>query len=237
MGLNILNMNKLLQIALFCFSISAYACPDIETDLKVEVLSDDIIKLCNDQYIQYFSTEWKIPVAVVEKLEESDFTQTKSQRTNDFRLDPRLSYKDQLNPKQYAKSGYDKGHLAASSDTQDHDTVSQQYLMTNIVPQNPVLNRTTWKNMESFAKDLKKSNYHAKYVISGIVFDNCQVTKTKNGMNIPDKMFKVIAHDRISTVFFIENKTPDSNKIFNYESTLGTVNSNLCKVKIKFQSE
>lgn len=56
-------------------------------------------------------------------------------------------------------------------------------------------------------------------------------------MNIPDKMFKVIAHDRISTVFFIENKTPDSNKIFNYESTLGTVNSNLCKVKIKFQSE
>ncbi len=243
MVLSTLNMRKFLQIILLGLtSVSssialAIDCPDIETQLKVEVQSDDIVKICNDQYIQYFSKEWKIPVAVVEKLEESDFKQNKAHRTNDFRFDSRLSYKDQLNPKQYAKSGYDKGHLAAQSDTSDYDTVSQQYLMTNIVPQDPVLNRTTWKNMETFAKDLRKSNYHAKYVISGIVFDNCEIHKTKNGMNIPDKMFKIIAHDRISTVFFIDNIKPEQNKIFNYESNLGIVNSQLCKVKIKFNPE
>ena len=55
-------------------------------------------------------------------------------------------------PKQYAKSGYDKGHLAASSNTSDYETVSQSYLMSNIVPQNPQLNRGTWKHMENFAK-------------------------------------------------------------------------------------
>ena len=185
MVLSTLNMRKFLQIILLGLtsaspSISkAVECPDIETQLKVEVQSDDIVKICNDQYIQYFSKEWKIPVAVVEKLEESDFKQNKAHRTNDFRFDSRLSYKDQLNPKQYAKSGYDKGHLAAQSDTSDYDTVSQQYLMTNIVPQDPVLNRTTWKNMETFAKDLRKSNYHAKYVISGIIFDNCEIQNKK----------------------------------------------------------
>ena len=56
-------------------------------------------------------------------------------------------------------------------------------------------------------------------------------------MNIPDRMFKIIAHDRISTVFFIGNIKPETSKIFNYEQNLGIVNSQLCKVKIKFNPE
>ena len=76
-------MRKFLQIILLGLSSCAaygaeeFRCPDIETQLKVEVQSDDIVKICNDQYIQYFSKEWKIPVAVVEKLEESDFKKFK----------------------------------------------------------------------------------------------------------------------------------------------------------------
>lgn len=235
-------MKRLIAIvALMFLSTSALAgerleaCPDIETDLSIQVMDkEDIVKLCNDQYISYFSKEWKIPVAVVEKLEESDFSEYRSGRTNDFRLDHRLPPEVQLSPKQYTRSKYDKGHLAASSNTSDHDTVSQSYLMTNIVPQNPQLNRGTWKNMESFAKDLRKSNFQAKYVISGIIFDNCEVTKTVKGMPIPDQMFKVIEHNRISTVFLIDNVTPVSSRIMDYKSTLGQVNEKMCKVKIKF---
>lgn len=234
-------MKKLIAIIAFIFSTSTQAverlevCPDIEKDLSVQVTDkDDIVKICNKEYISYFSKELKIPVAVVEKLEPEDFTDNKAGRTNDFRVDPRIPSRYQLSPKQYVRSKYDKGHLAASSNTSDKRTVSQSYLMTNIVPQDPQLNRGTWKNMESFAKDLRKSNYHAKYVISGVIFDNCEVNKTVRGMPIADQMFKVVAHDRISTVFLIDNVKPTSANIMEYTSTLGVVNSRLCKVKIKF---
>lgn len=53
-------------------------------------------------------------------------------------------------------------------------------------------------------------------------------------MPIADQMFKVVAHDRISTVFLIDNVKPTSANIMDYTSTLGVVNSRLCKVKIKF---
>lgn len=231
-------MRKLLfGLLLGSCSLFSYAeqCPDIETELSVKVTdTNDIVKLCNDQYISYFSKEWRMPVLVVEKLEKGDFKRFKAPRTNDFRLDDRLSYFDQISPKQYTRSGYDKGHLAASSNTSDYETVSQSYLMTNIVPQNPQLNRGTWKHMENFAKDLRKSNSKANYVISGILVDNCRITKHVRGLPIPDQMFKVVAHDRISTVFVIDNITPKSRIIADYTSSLGIVNSRLCKVKIAY---
>ena len=231
------NMKKFFTLMGMFISVNVYAaCPNIEDSLSVQVMDkNDVVRVCNDQYISYFSKEWKLPVAVVEKLETSDFKDV-SERTNDFRLDPRIDYQYQISPKRYTKTGYDKGHLSASSNTSDVDTVSATYYMTNIVPQNPQLNRGTWKNMESFAKDLRKSNYHARYVISGIMFDDCKVTRRK-GLPVPDQMFKVVAHDRISTVFLIDNVKPKSHNIMDYTSTLGTVNSRLCKVKIKFNME
>ena len=231
------NMKKFFTLMGLFVSVNVYAaCPNIEDSLSVQVMDkNDVVRICNDQYISYFSKEWKLPVAVVEKLERSDFKDV-SERTNDFRLDPRIDYNYQISPKRYAKTGYDKGHLSASSNTSDVDTVSATYYMTNIVPQNPQLNRGTWKNMESFAKDLRKSNYHARYVISGIMFDDCKVTRRK-GLPVPDQMFKVVAHDRISTVFLIDNVKPKSHNIMDYTSTLGVVNSRLCKVKIKFNME
>lgn len=227
-------MKKFFTLMGLFVSINVAACPNIEDSLSVQVIDkNDVVRICNDQYISYFSKEWKLPVAVVEKLEHSDFKGT-SGRTNDFRLDPRIDYQYQINPKRYTRTGYDKGHLSASSNTTNHNTVSATYYMTNIVPQNPELNRGTWRYMESYAKDLRKVN--ANYVISGIMFDNCKVTKRK-GLPVPDQMFKVIAHDRISTTFLIDNVKPRSSNIMDYTSTLGVVNSRLCKVKIKFNVE
>ena len=67
----------------------------------------------------------------------------------------------------YTNSGYDRGHLCPSDDrdsTADENRTT--FLLSNIVPQAPTLNRQAWKLLEDYTRDqLSKGN--ECYVIAG----------------------------------------------------------------------
>ena len=75
-------------------------------------------------------------------------------RQDDFRSDgdlPANFYK--VKATDYATTGFDRGHLCPSEDRDSTNTEnSQTFLMTNIMPQSPNLNRITWKDFESFCR-------------------------------------------------------------------------------------
>jgi endonuclease G len=89
-------------------------------------------------------------------------------RSNTFRPDPDLPAQwVQVAPKDYANTGFDKGHMCNSGDrTRDAESNSQTFLMTNMVPQSPKNNEHTWEALERYSRELAAKGDEL-YIVSG----------------------------------------------------------------------
>ena len=171
------------------FSLFAYSESCEVYNVQIQPLHQ-VTKLCNAQYTSYFNPNFKVPELVVEILEPSDFNRVYS-RNGVFTQDKRAL--QSAKPSDYTKSGYDRGHLSAASNTTSSKLIQESFLMTNIAPQSPELNRGLWKILESNAK--AKGHNSRVLVISGVYFNNCLTPKRFNGIAIPDEFFKIIQVD------------------------------------------
>lgn len=67
----------------------------------------------------------------------------------------------------YTNSGFDRGHLCPSADrTANEEDNATTFLMTNIMPQAPNLNRQTWARFEDYCRQLAEAGYEL-YIIAG----------------------------------------------------------------------
>jgi endonuclease G len=67
----------------------------------------------------------------------------------------------------YAGSGFDRGHMCPHSDRAANIEMSYStFVMTNVIPQAPNVNRKAWAQFETYCRDLVKQHNHL-YVISG----------------------------------------------------------------------
>lgn len=91
----------------------------------------------------------------------------------------------------YTNSGYDRGHMVRSEErTKTVDDNKSTFLLTNIIPQRPDLNRGAWLDLERHCESLCKDSTKELFVISGGIFhtDN----EIKDTISIPDSCFKII---------------------------------------------
>jgi len=113
-------------------------------------------------------------------------------RKNDFRPDgalPAAAYK--VRPNDYTGSGYDRGHIAPSADrTRNEADNSATFLMSNMMPQVPELNRGVWGDLEEYCRELVQ---HCNlYIVAGpvgkqgVIGNNVKIA-------VPAKTWKVIA--------------------------------------------
>ncbi len=91
----------------------------------------------------------------------------------------------------YANSGYDRGHMVRSEErTKTIEDNKSTFLLTNILPQRPDLNRGVWLNLENYCEDLCKKENKELYVIAGGIFHSAN--KIKDLVAVPDSFFKII---------------------------------------------
>ncbi|MDF0556419.1 DNA/RNA non-specific endonuclease [Kamptonema sp. UHCC 0994] len=113
-------------------------------------------------------------------------------RKNDFRPDDSLPagwYK--VRPGDYMGSGYDRGHVAPSADrTRNEADNSATFLMTNMMPQVPELNRVVWGDLEDYCRQLVSQGKEL-YIIAGPVGSKGAIGK-KEKINVPAKTWKII---------------------------------------------
>jgi endonuclease G len=89
----------------------------------------------------------KIPLWVCESV-SADQLKGHLVRSNRFKADPGLKG-PKADPKDYAGSGYDRGHQApAGNQTVDPELKDQTFYLSNMAPQRPSLNRGIWKMLE-----------------------------------------------------------------------------------------
>lgn len=120
--------------------------------------------------------------------EESNST---VERTDKFIIDPQVKTKT-ANDKDYAGSGYDRGHLAPAGDMGWSTTaMTESFYYSNISPQDPSFNRGVWKRAEELVRNWAVEN-KSVYIISGPVLTNGLLTIGSNKVSIPKYFYKVI---------------------------------------------
>ena len=113
-------------------------------------------------------------------------------RQDNFRPDDSLPdawYK--VRPNEYTGSGYDRGHIAPSADrTRNEADNSSTFLMTNMMPQVPELNRGVWGDLEEYCRSLVQQGKEL-YIVAGPVGSQGAIGK-KEKITVPAKTWKVI---------------------------------------------
>jgi DNA/RNA endonuclease G (NUC1) len=98
-----------------------------------------------------------------------------------------------VTPKDYTRSGYDRGHNCPSKDRSatraDNDSV---FLMTNMTPQAHGMNAGPWEGLESYSRDLTNAG-NELFIIAGHGFSSpTRKTIGKAKIAIPDFGWKVV---------------------------------------------
>jgi endonuclease G len=113
-------------------------------------------------------------------------------RRDHFKSDPDVITKT-AKPTDYARSGYDRGHLAPAADFKySADAIKESFYMSNMSPQTPAFNRGMWKGLENkvraWAAEKKKL-----YLVSGpILKKHLRKIGTDNRVSIPKQFYKIV---------------------------------------------
>lgn len=119
---------------------------------------------------------------------------------NDLSTKQRDTYHFQASNKDYAKSGYDKGHLFPALYNRDSIyKMFSTFTWVNAAPMSPKLNRGVWKSVESrtlhFLESYCTFPGAKRFVITGTVPGNTRTTNAADGINIPDYVWNAIHCD------------------------------------------
>lgn len=132
-----------------------------------------------------------------------------AERTNNFKPDPKVSTQT-ANDKDYAASGYDRGHLAPAGDmTWSPEAMTESFYYSNMSPQVPSFNRGIWKKLEDQVRTWA-ATYDSLYIVTGPILEDGLPTIGENKVSIPRIYYKAILRYRnndISSIgFLIPNK-------------------------------
>lgn len=155
----------------------------------------------------YEDSEWVAYTITREKLVSV------IKRTDDFRADTSITT-GSATPADYKASGYDRGHLAPAADMQwSSETMHESFLMSNMTPQAPQLNRGMWKELEENVRKWAQ-NFGEVTVVTGPVLEKPSAEYSSIGSNkvaVPEFFYKALLSksnngDTIMAAFIMPNK-------------------------------
>jgi len=122
-------------------------------------------------------------------------------------------YSDASIPKEYASkssdyigSGYDRGHLAPdASFDYSQDALKSVYVMSNIIPQYPSVNRYSWSDTEEEERKLA-TKYGEVEVIIGVVYDENPQRIGDDFIAVPSAFYKsIVSADGSEVCYYYDN--------------------------------
>ena len=114
-------------------------------------------------------------------------------RDDGFTADLALPKGARAEPDDYAKSGYDKGHIVPNADLSwSKQTMLESFLMSNMSPQLPNLNRGAWKYLETNERAWAWVRKHNITVYAGNIYKMGGKTIGTNKVVVPDALFKIL---------------------------------------------
>jgi endonuclease G len=198
---------SLLVVIVYAFQsnneIVLQTTPDVQQEQKQEVLQTENISnlefpalLPNEKIISHtgysfvYSEEHEQAKWIAYELTKEE-TNSLFERTDKFLVDPLVSTGTAENS-DYAKSGYDKGHLAPAADMGwSALTMKESFYFSNMSPQLPGFNRGVWKRLEELMRSWAIDN-KAIYIVTGPLLSKGLPAIGSNGVSIPNYYYKVV---------------------------------------------
>ena len=192
----------LLFIPFFLFAFTSKYLPNYNINIQCDkILHKKAFDIC-------YSCKWKTPKLVVYKV-DGDLIDAKnlSRKSLRFRPDYNLPTKCRSYSKDYSRTGFDRGHLAPNAVFDYNRAIQKEtFLMSNIAPQKPQLNRRLWAKIEKFVRIQAR-----KYKDIGVITGVCgSVGHIKHNVNIPKWWYKIIFRPDGKVISFL---VPNSNKV------------------------
>jgi len=134
-------------------------------------------------------------------------------RENSFHAEGKLPPAQRAELADYARSGFDRGHMAPNGDMPDRQTQRDSFTLANMVPQDASNNRHVWAGIEGAVRKMAQKE-GALYVITGPAFIGSSLQKIGNVL-VPSHLYKVVYSPKqgVGAAYFIENKPVDDYQV------------------------
>ena len=208
----------LASIILFT-SVAQASCPQFAYGGEFPKTVEQITILCKKEFAVGYSTNRKVPIFVLQKLDPEKLTSVNAIDSATFKIDPALPKELQAALTDYSNSGYDRGHQAPFEDN-NHDATAgiESNYLTNVVPQQPGNNRGIWRILELNTRNAALDG--TLYVITGTIFES-NATIGANQVHVPTKLYKIIINPRTkeTVTYIIPNISVSSDLLPTFIST------------------
>ena len=170
--------------------------------------------LVNPSYLVDFDGPSRVAFWVHYKLAESE-CDGPAGRSDAFRADARVE--GCPDGQSYRASGYDRGHLKPAADSKrSSEEMRASFLMSNMAPQSPNLNRGIWKQLEELVRDWGVT-YHEVHVTCGP--SDLTSGTLPSGVRVPAAFWKVVIRtdpDTTCLAFRFPNATKVPGELEDY---------------------
>lgn len=155
-------------------------------------------ELCNSFFVTLFDKQKNEVVLVVEHLKPNKNTVP---RKDAFHSDDRIGKNP--SPTQYVNTGFDKGHMAPAGDSSNDKEMFETFLMTNMTPQEPTLNRKAWRLLEAKVRDQLSNSKDDFFILNLAVYGDNKMMGT---IPVPTGYWKVVIHGNSTEYYYADNK-------------------------------
>jgi endonuclease G len=133
------------------------------------------------------------------------------ERSNRFHAEKSLPHEERSELSDYARSGYDRGHMSPSGDMPDKRSQYESFSLANMIPQDPNNNRMLWAEIESAVRDLARDDGDL-YVVTGPIFQGETLQRLHGRVLVPTGIFKAIYDaKRGEAAAYVVPNAPGSN--------------------------
>ena len=161
-----------------------------------------------------------------------------------FRMDPSFK-KTQAMREDYSGSGWTKGHMACAADFQwDEDAMDETFYLTNICPQDEVLNAGDWNYLEKQTRRWARENGRVWVVSGPIIGDNIygRIEQKKLDLEVKKEELSTIVESTAEEEKVLSAKRAacaikiDERTLIAYERIRTSVHNHLAVVPVYEQS-
>ena len=190
------------------------ACPFFAND-------EFVVRCPEGRYTMLYDTAYRQAAWVAYLLTRRDVSGKGVKRSGVFKSDPEVIARGwpSAADRDYAGSGFDRGHLLPSADRNDTPQENgATFRLSNVSPQRPGLNRGTWRRLEERVRRWAV-RYDSLYIVTGGELTP-SLRRIRGGVGIPQRFFKtVLARDGgtfRAIAFLIPNTERPAGDCFRY---------------------
>ena len=187
----------LLAALLPAIATAATACPGHYALGQPPVIVKESLKartkeLCFRAFAVMHSGVSRTPLWAAEHLVRDNIRDAEAlTRRDSFHAEERLPAADRAELSDYARSGFDRGHLAPNGDMPDPESQAESFSLANMVPQVHTNNAGVWAGIESAVRQLAVREGEV-YVVSGPAFIGGDIQSLQGRVLVPTHLWKAV---------------------------------------------